>query len=77
MTQTKKSSFIEALVNTFIGLLITMIFSPIIYWICDVIISYPQMTLATILFTIISIIRNYIIRRLFNKKKIKDGNYSS
>lgn len=69
MSQTKKSSFIEAIVNTFIGLIITLICSPMIYWICDVKMSYNQMTLATVLFTILSVIRNYVIRRWFNKTK--------
>lgn len=67
MKQTKKSSLIESIVNTFIGFIITVIFSPLIYKICDVTISYPQMTLATILFTFLSIARNYLIRRCFNK----------
>ncbi len=66
--QSKKNSFIEALVNTFIGLVITMIVSPAIYWMCNVNMSYTQMTLATVLFTIVSVLRNYIIRRWFNQK---------
>lgn len=68
MAQTKKSSFVEAMVNTFIGLIITMAVSPFIYWMCDVEISYQKMTLCTVLFTIISVLRNYVIRRWFNQK---------
>jgi len=67
MTQTKKKSFIESLVNTFVGLLITFAVSPVIYWICDINMSLPQMTGTTLLFTLVSVIRNYIIRRWFNK----------
>lgn len=68
MSQSKKKSFIEALVNTFVGFLTTLLVSPFIYWICDVKISFPEMSVVTLLFTIVSIIRNYIIRRWFNKK---------
>ena len=66
--QSKKSSFIESLVNTFVGFIVTIAFSPFIYWLCDVQINLPQMSVVTILFTILSIARNYIIRRFFNKK---------
>lgn len=68
MIQTKKNSLIEAFVNTFIGLVTTLMVSPLIYWICDVEISYPKMTGVTVLFTIVSVLRNYIIRRWFNNK---------
>ena len=57
--QTKKNSLIEAFVNTFIGLVITMLVSPLIYWICGVNMSYIKMTLCTVLFTIVSVLRNY------------------
>lgn len=67
MSQSKKKSIIESLVNTLIGLLITFAVSPLIYWLCEVKISIPQMTGATLLFTLVSIGRNYIIRRIFNK----------
>jgi hypothetical protein len=67
MSQSKKSSLVKSIVNTFVGYIITLIFSPLIYWICDIEMSYGQMTLVTILFTILSIARNYVIRRTFNK----------
>ena len=66
--QSKKQSIIESIVNTFVGFIITIAFSPLIYGICGVTMSLPQMGGATILFTLLSIIRNYIIRRWFNKK---------
>lgn len=67
--QSKKKSFVESLVNTLIGLLTTLLLSPLVYWICDVEITYPKMTWVTIIFTFVSILRNYIIRRFFNKLK--------
>lgn len=68
MSQSRKKSFIEALVNTFVGFMTTLIVSPFIYWVCNVKITFPEMTWVTLGFTIVSIIRNYIIRRWFNKK---------
>lgn len=69
MSQSKKKSFLEAVVNTFVGFIITIVFSPLIYWLCDVKISGMQMTGATLLFTALSIARGYVIRRWFNKLK--------
>ena len=67
MGQTKTKSFLESVVNTLIGMIITMLVSPAIYWMCGVKMHYSQMIVATVLFTLISIIRNYLIRRWFNK----------
>ncbi|WP_445265558.1 DUF7220 family protein [Spirosoma foliorum] len=66
--QTKKDSLIEAITNVFIGFLVTLVFSPPIYWICNVKMHYTQMGMVTILFTFLSIARSYIIRRFFNKR---------
>lgn len=69
MAQSKKLSLIESVVNTLIGMLFSFVVSPLVYWLSDVEMSYYQMGLATVWFTIISIIRGYIIRRWFNKKE--------
>ncbi len=65
MSQSKKNSFIEACVNTVIGFVLTLLLSHPIYWLCDVHISHVQVMGATLLFTIISILRGYIIKRFF------------
>lgn len=65
MSQSKKGSFVEACVNTVIGFILTLLLSHPIYWICEVKISHSQVMGATLLFTIISILRGYIIRRFF------------
>lgn len=67
--QTKRNSIVESITNTLIGLLTTFIFSPIIYGMVGIQYTLNQLGMATILFTILSIIRGYIIRRWFNKKK--------
>jgi hypothetical protein len=71
--QSKKESFIEACVNTGVGFLSTMIFSYPIYWCFSVRINTGQMIGVTVIFTIISIARGYVVRRWFNNLKgIKD-----
>jgi hypothetical protein len=67
-TQTKLNSALESLSNTAIGLLTTLIFSPLIYNMVGMTYTYNQLGLVTILFTALSIVRSYIIRRFFNKK---------
>jgi branched-subunit amino acid transport protein len=67
-TQTKLNSALESLSNTTIGLLTTLIFSPLIYNMVGMTYTYNQLGLVTVLFTALSIVRSYIIRRFFNKK---------
>jgi uncharacterized protein YacL len=66
MRQTKLESLVEALVNTVIGFFITMSVYPFINWICGIEMTISQASLSTLLFTVISIIRGYIVRRFFN-----------
>jgi predicted Na+-dependent transporter len=66
MDQTRIDSLIEAIVNTFIGFLVTIVALPFVNKIIGVEMSGGQMSLSTTLFTIISILRGYIIRRFFN-----------
>ncbi len=68
MSQTKKGSFLEACTNTAIGFLVTLAFAPMIYGACGIPVSPMKMTLVTVYFTALSVLRSYIIRRFFNKK---------
>jgi uncharacterized membrane protein len=67
--QTKQFSLLEAVTNTAIAFVITLGVLPIVNWLCGVAMSNKQMGLHVLLMTIVSIIRNYIIRRFFNKLK--------
>jgi hypothetical protein len=69
--QSRRDSLIEAIVNTFIGFLITCAVAPLLYWIANVKMSAGQMGVANLLFTLVSVIRNYLIRRWFNGKIYK------
>lgn len=66
--QSKSKSLLEAITNIAIGYFITMLVSPVIYWINDIDMNFVQMNGIVACFTIVSIIRQYIIRRFFNNK---------
>lgn len=71
MNQSKVESLIEAVVNTCVGLCITLFFLPIVNRICGIEMTGGQMTVSTILFTLISVGRGYIIRRFFENNIAK------
>jgi uncharacterized protein YacL len=66
--QSKKYSIIESVANTLIGLVTSFIIQLIIYPLLDIPVSIAQNIIITFVFLIVSIIRGYLIRRLFNKK---------
>ena len=67
MKQTKKNSFIESVTNTIVGLLTSFIIQIIIYPAMNIKVTIGQNVIITIVFFIASILRGYIIRRIFNK----------
>ena len=67
--QSKKLSFIESTVQTFIGLAVSFIIQLIIYPVLDIPVTVTQNIIITLVFTIASIVRGYFVRRLFNKIK--------
>lgn len=66
MTQSKIKSLIESAVNSFIGIIVAIISQLLIFPLYDIHVSFFTNIKITFWFTIISIIRSYIIRRLFN-----------
>ena len=67
--QTKKQSFLEALTNTAVGFGVSFISTFAIFPIMGMKSTIGSNLIITCYFTIISIIRGYVIRRYFNKKK--------
>jgi hypothetical protein len=65
--QSKKLSIIESITNTVVGLLTSFLIQIIIYPILNIEVSINQNILITFVFFIASIIRGYLVRRLFNK----------
>lgn len=65
--QTKKHSLLESLTNVIVGLLMSFLTQLIIYPILDIEVSLNQNIIITAVFFIISFVRGYVIRRIFNK----------
>ena len=65
--QNKKQSLIESITGTFIGLLTSFLIQLIIYPFLKIPVSIGQNLIITFVFFIVSILRGYLVRRLFNK----------
>lgn len=66
--QTKKQSAFESLTNILVGLFTSFIIQLIIYPLLNIEVSVNENIIITIVFFIVSFIRGYLIRRIFNKK---------
>ncbi len=66
--QTKKQSSLEALTNTLVGFVISYASTFIIFPLMGFESSAGKNIVVTLFFTVISYLRSYIIRRVFNKK---------
>jgi len=67
MPQTKKLSILESVTNTIVGLIVSFLIQLFIYNLLDIKVSFGQNIIITLVFFIASIVRGYIIRRVFNK----------
>ena len=65
--QNKKLSIIESVSNTLIGLLTSFLIQITIYPYLNIPVTIKENIIITIVFFIASIIRGYLVRRLFNK----------
>jgi hypothetical protein len=68
MQQTKLSSFIESLMNIFIGYGVALISQILVFPMFDIHVSLSTNLYIGAWFTVISLIRSYVIRRWFNAK---------
>ena len=66
--QSKKYSLIEATTNTAVGFIIALCVQLVIYPALNIAVSLPENLLITSIFTGVSILRGFIIRRLFNNQ---------
>ncbi len=67
--QTKKQSFIESLTNVAVGFLVTIISLHIIFPLLGIENHSGKNILITMYLTLLSILRNYILRRFFNARQ--------
>ncbi len=68
MSQTKKQSAIESLTNIVVGLITSFVIQIIIYPMLDIPVTINQNIIITLVFFVVSFLRGYLIRRIFNKK---------
>jgi hypothetical protein len=69
MSQKKRHSLLEAIVNVVTGLLISFLIQLWIYPLLKIPVSINQNIIITSAFFIASFVRGYIIRRIFNRIK--------
>ena len=69
--QTKRQSLIETLTSVFVGWLIGVILNLIVLPLFDYNITVVDSLLVSLIFTVISGVRGYVIRRFFNSKERK------
>ena len=65
--QRQRDSLFESLTNTFSGLIISFIIQLILFPIMNIPVRIEQNIIITLVFTLNSIGRGYIVRRIFNK----------
>jgi hypothetical protein len=69
--QTRKKSLIESLTNTFVGMGVSFIIQLVLFPLMNIPVKLHQNILITFIFTIASIGRGYIIRRIFTQTPTK------
>lgn len=67
LMQTKRMSLVETVTSTCIGLVVSLISNLIIFHLMKVPLSMHQNVMMTLFFTFVSIVRGYLVRRLFNR----------
>lgn len=68
LRQSKLASFVEACFNTFIGLVVSFVAQAVISWAYDMKLTYYQVGVITFWMTILSVLRSYVIRRIWNSE---------
>lgn len=72
MAQSKIQSFIEANVSTAIGFCISWAVTPLVMAVFGYSVGAGKALGITIVYTVISIVRGYFVRRLFNRMERKN-----
>lgn len=70
--QKKKHSIMETCLSTFIGFFVALGTWRVVAWAMDIPTNHGQSFLITAIFTAVSIVRGYCVRRLFNLLHTKE-----
>jgi len=71
MSQTRLQSFLEANVSTAIGFGISWLATPFVFAAFGFTVGAAKALGITLVFTVISIIRGYVVRRFFNRIEVR------
>lgn len=74
MTQTKSMSLVESITNVSIGFVVALATQLIVFPIFGLEVSMIDNLGIAVIFTVVSIVRSYLIRRLFNKQLVNNYN---
>jgi high-affinity Fe2+/Pb2+ permease len=66
--QSKQKSLIESITQTVVGLVVSFAIQLVIYPMLNIPVSFNQNLIITAVFFVASIIRGYVIRRIFTNK---------
>jgi high-affinity Fe2+/Pb2+ permease len=69
MKQSKKHSALETVAQTVIGLLTSFLIQIVLYPFLGIQVTLNQNLFITAIFFVVSLIRGYVVRRVFNKLK--------
>ena len=67
MKQSKQKSLVESIVQTAIGLATSIILQVVLYPMLGIPVSFTQNLIITVVFFAVSIVRGYLVRRIFEK----------
>jgi len=65
--QTKKHSALESFTNIIVGLITSFVIQLFLYPLLNIPVTINQNIIITFVFFIVSFVRGYVIRRIFNK----------
>jgi len=68
MKQSRRHSILESITQTVIGLATSFVIQVILYPLMGIPVTFKQNIIITAVFFVVSIIRGYIVRRIFNNK---------
>ena len=68
MMQTRLSSLIEAVINVAIGFVVSLVITALVLPAYGHAVTWPENVQITLIFTITSILRTYLLRRYFNAR---------
>lgn len=69
MSQSKRDSLCEAVTSTAIGLVIASLATQAICWAYNIPMTWESNFILTFWMTVVSILRSYFVRRLFNRRE--------